>query len=195
MSTLGEPHDATLPDWVVDALREPMDSRSGSRARIMMAVRTLPAPRRHAAPMRPSRWLRRGLLSPVGGVMTITVLALVSLLRMSTGGTALADIVTVTRILGDSVVPRHVTASVIGGDNHWLDTLRIVEFVIRGSSVRAAAVLGDFNQWRRGVTPLLASGRHEWRARALVPRDALNVAYLVNGSQVIPITAAVDVRD
>ncbi len=194
MSTLGEPLDATLPGWVVDALREPMDSRSGSRARIMTAVRALPAPRRHAAPMRPSRWLRRGLLSPAGSVMAITVVALVGLLRMNTGGTALTDIVTVTRILGDSVVPRHVTSS-LGGDNHWLDTLRIVEFVIRGSSVRAAAVLGDFNQWRRGGTPLIASGRHEWRARALVARDALNVAYLVNGSQVIPITSAVDVRD
>ena len=194
MSTLGEPLDAPLPGWVVNALREPMDSRSESRSRIMMAVRALPAPRRHAAPMRPSRWLRRGLLSPAGSIMAITVVALVGLLRMNTGGAALADIVTVTRILGDSVVPRHVTPSV-GGESHWLDTLRIVEFVIRGSSVRAAAVLGDFNQWRRGGTPLIANGRHEWRARALVPRDALNVAYLVNGSQVIPITSALDVRD
>jgi hypothetical protein len=149
----------------------------------MDRIRQLPNPRRHAAPMRPSRWLRRGWLSPVGGFLTTTMLALVVLLRTGSGN-AVADLVTVTRVLGDTVVPTRAVAVA----DHWLDTMRIVEFVIRGSSVHAAAVLGDFNNWQRGATPLAETSPHEWRARVLVPRDVLSVAYLVNGARVIPVS-------
>ncbi len=182
MTAMRDPIEPSLPDWVGDALREPVASRAGARTRIMEAVRGLPAPRRMTAPMRPSRWLRRGLLSPVGSVMTTAAMALVVFMRFASPGASVSDIVTATRVLGDSVVPAGAAAT----DGHWLDTLRIVEFVIRGSSVRAADVIGEFNQWRRGATPLASAGHNEWRARVLVPRDALEVAYLVNDAQVIP---------
>ena len=58
--------------------------------------------------------------------------------------------------------------------------------MIRGSGVHTAAVIGDFNQWRRGATPLASTNGDEWRARVLVPRDALQMAYLVNDAQLIP---------
>lgn len=182
MTVMRDPGDSSLPGWVGDALREPVASHAAARSRIMDAVRRLPAPRPLAAPMRPSRWLRRGLLSPLGSVVMTAAMALVVLTRYATPGAGVSDIVTITRILGDSVVPA-VTTSPAG---RWLDTLRVVEFVIRGGSVHAAAVIGDFNQWRRGATPLAAAGRDEWRARVLVPRDALQMAYLVNDAQVIP---------
>ncbi|MEQ1692011.1 MAG: hypothetical protein ABMA00_12035 [Gemmatimonas sp.] len=179
MST--DPLESGLPEWVRETLREPMDSRASSRAVIMDRVRALPTPRRHSAPMRPSRWLRRGLLSPVGGMVTTAMMALVVLLRVGGGG-GMSDIGTATRILGDSVVP----VPAVTQADRWLDTLRIVEFVIRGSSVHAASVLGDFNRWQRGATPMVPTARHEWRVRVLVPRDALNMAYLVNNSRLIP---------
>lgn len=185
-----DPFESTLPDWVGDALREPVDSHPDARARIMDAVRTLPNVRARAVPMRPSRWLRRGVLSPLGGAMTTVVMVLAVMLRIGAGAADLSDIVTVTRILGDSVVPtRHAGADARDGSApvaRWLDTMRVVEFVLRGSSVQGAAVLGDFNRWQRGATPLVAVGHHEWRARVLVPRDALTMAYLVNDAQLIP---------
>ena len=132
--------------------------------------------------MRPSRWMRRGLLSPFGSVLATAAMAVVMLTRVVAPGSGVSDLVTVTRILGDSIVPAGASAT----NGHWLDTLRIVEFVIRGSGVHTAAVIGDFNQWRRGATPLASKGDDEWRARVLVPRDALQMAYLVNDAQIIP---------
>ncbi len=114
-------------------------------------------------------------------------------------GRSMLGIETAAVVLGDSVVPvshaLSATANVFpSGDSSYtqrlLDTLRIVEFVMRGSSIRAASVLGDFNAWKRGATPLVAVSDVEWRVRVLVPRDAVQtsrkVAYLVNNTRLIP---------
>lgn len=175
-----------LPTWASDALRAPAPSTAAARARIMSAVRSLPAPRRMVAPIRPTRWLRRGLLSPIGGLMTTVVMAATIMLRVGSAS-APTELTALTRTLGDSVVPARSESL---SDTHWLDTLRIVEFVLRGPSIQRAMVLGDFNQWRRGATPMVASmAAHEWRARVLVPRDALattsNAALLVNEENLV----------
>lgn len=200
-------NSSSLPNWIGDALREPVESRASARANIMDQVFGTPAPRRFSAPMRPSRWVRRGLLAPVGGLMSTLVLTSVLMFRLSLGTGDFSNIELATRVLGDSVVPAQTVSSIspylslmsgrptshadTSGDTslkeaHWLDTLRIVEFVIRGSSVHAASVLGEFNRWRRGATPLMATGDDEWRATVLVPRDVLRVAYLVNNAQLLP---------
>ena len=107
-------------------------------------------------------------------------------------GVTLAGIQTTTHVLGDSVVPITENSATSGTQSvhRLLDTLRIVEFVVRGTSVHAASVLGDFNAWQRSATPLVSVGHHEWRARILVPRDALrltaNVAFLVNNNLLVP---------
>lgn len=191
-----DPNQTVLPDWVVDALHEPVASTPAARARIMDAVRSTARPRRMAAPIRPSRWMRRGLLSPVGGLLTTAVMTMALLLRIGPMDGLLrrsvGDIQSAAMVLGDSVVPASAPrmADTLATAARLLDTLRIVEFVLRGSSVHAASVLGDFNGWKRGATPMTSSGRDEWRARVLVPRDVLatsvNVAYLVNQSRLIP---------
>ena len=202
--------DPSLLTWIANVLRQP--ARPGDRARgrllrqrVMDAVRQEPAPRAAlfgSAPMAASRWRggnRRGWLSPLGGFATTALLLIVTLFRAGTperrNEGVISGIETDTHVLGDSVVPvsgSSVSRSSFASDTaqRLLDTLRIVEFVLRGSSsIRSASVLGAFNAWQRGVTPLLASGRNEWRARILVPRDALRssqrVAYLVNESQLV----------
>lgn len=210
-----DPLDFNLPDWVVDALRAPVAqppksphrARSRMRTRIMNVVRVLPAPRRLSARMAPSRWARRnrrGWLSPIGGLMTTMAVGVLMLLRLAPAEGALAGalrdtlsdtlvgIQATTHVLGDSVVPVTENSATSGTSSahRLLDTLRIVEFVVRGTSVHAASVLGDFNAWQRSATPLASVGHHEWRARILVPRDALrltaNVAYLVNNDLLVP---------
>ena len=72
------------------------------------------------------------------------------------GGNALE---TAALILGDSVVPVHegaARADTVG--ERFLDTLRIVEFVLRGPSVRSATVVGV--RIRNSPT-----GRIGWRTR------------------------------
>lgn len=199
-----DPNMTSLPEWVTDTLREPTTSTVAARARIMDAVRVLPRPRRLSAPIGPSRWLRRGLLSPVGGLMTTVFLMAALTLRLGpmdgVFGRAGMAIETAAFVLGDSVVPTpnsHVSGAVVppASRSRLLDTLRIVEFVIRGSSVHAVSVVGDFNAWKRGATPLVAVGDREWRARVLVRRDALqaslNVAYIINDATLIPAAAGI----
>ena len=106
-------------------------------------------------------------------------------------------IVTRTQVIGGSgnwrtgvngVSTESKLAAHSGG--RWLDTLRIVEFVLRGPSVHSASALGEFNRWQRAVTPLARVASNEWRVRVLVPRDALSmsahVAVLVNGEHIVP---------
>lgn len=192
-----ESFESTLPEWVGDTLRAPVESDAASRSRIMDAVRGLPTPRACSAPMRPSRWMRRGLLSPLGGAVTTLFMTVAVVLRLGSGAGGASGIETVTRVLGDSVVPRALSIAAdsaanstgiaaADGSARWLDTLHIVEFVIRGSSVHAASVIGSFNHWQRGATRLESTGNGEWKARALVPRDALDIAFLVNDAQLIP---------
>ncbi len=208
-----EPLDTLLPSHLQTLLRTPASSSRAARARIMEQIRMMPAPRRLRVPFAGSRWSRRGLLSPLGGLVTTVLLLCTIVLRMSPMDALLFEtahgIETATLVLGDSVVPVSIanadgrldesprarthddslTARMDGYARRVLDTLRIVEFVLRGSSIHTATVLGSFNAWNRGATPLATAGRDEWRARVLVPRDAvatsLNVAFLVNGTKFI----------
>ena len=199
--------ESSLPTWIASALRRPASKADAARSRllrqrVMEAVRQEPTPRTTlfgSAPMAASRWRggnRRGWLSPLGGFATTALLLVVTLFRVGTPERRnegfIAGIETDTHVLGDSVVPVSNTVSSFASDTaqRLLDTLRIVEFVLRGSSsIHSASVLGAFNAWQRGMTPLLAAGRNEWRARILVPRDALRssqrVAFLVNESQLV----------
>ena len=123
--------------------------------------------------------------------MTTLVMAIAVLMRVGPGGPHSTGFETMTRILGDSVVPlpaAPLSDTMKSHEPRWLDTLHIVEFVLRGPSIRAASVLGDFNRWQRNATPLVSDGHGNWRARALVPRDALAMAYLVNDLELVGVT-------
>ena len=122
--------------------------------------------------------------------MTTAIMAATIMLRVGVTS-APSPLSGLTRILGDSVVPTRIESA---SSTRWLDTLRIVEFVLRGPAIQHAMVLGDFNQWRRGATPMVESiVGHEWRARVLVPRDALatagKAAVLVNEASLVTLEA------
>lgn len=189
-----ERDEHSLSPWVIDALRNPAPgstTRSASRlaaqrSAIMDRVRREPAPHVLSTPMRASRWTRRGLLTPFGGMTLVALFfAAISLRGLDErhGSVALE---TASLILGDSVVPVHegsVRADTLG--ERFLDTLRVVEFVLRGPSVRSATIVGDFNSWERGATALTRESDDTWRARVLVPRDALHFAYVVNDARIV----------
>lgn len=181
---------ASLPEWAAESLRAPVASRAASRERIMQAVRALPAPRRVSAPtsvVRASRWFRRGSLTGAGGVLLTAMLALMVSVHRGEQLRMMSRLHTTAVILGDTVVPVAGAVDTVGA--RLLDTLRIVQFAIRGPNISAAEVIGSFNGWRRGSTMLrrVASVGDEhavaeggaWSARALVPRDALEFAYVI----------------
>lgn len=189
-----ERDEQSLSPWVVDALRNPAPgsvTRSASRlaaqrSAIMDRVRREPAPHILSAPMRASRWTRRGLVTPFGGMTLVALFFAAISLRGLDERHGAGALETTALILGDSVVPVHegaVRADSVG--ERLLDTLRIVEFVLRGPSVHSATVIGDFNAWQRGATALTRDSHDSWRARVLVPRDALRFAYVVNDARVV----------
>ncbi len=186
-----EPREHLTP-WVRDALRHPASSSASQRSAIMDRVRREPAPRLMEAPMRASRWMRRGLLTPMGGMAMVAAMVAMITLRGVERHSAVGGLVGSALILGDSVVPHAHTSGAARADTlgeRLLDTLRIVEFVLRGPEVRSASVVGEFNAWQRGATALAHEGDGSWRARVLVPRDALQFAYVVNDAQVVPARA------
>ena len=127
--------------------------------------------------MRASRWTRRGLLTPFGAAAFAGMLGLLLSVRAVgmygglRGGVAHGTTMSAV-VIGDTVMPS------------LRDTLRIVEFVLRGPAVRSAAVVGDFNAWRRGATRLERGADGAWHARVLVPRDVVRFAYAVNDESV-----------
>jgi hypothetical protein len=168
----------SIPVWVQDEIARPVTSRGGSRAAIMTRVRAERRPmastHRMSPPMRMSRWTRRGLLSPFGAAAFAGVLGLllsvrsISTLQMTESAPSLSASAVVLR---DTVMPS------------FRDTLRIVEFVLRGPNVRSADVVGDFNAWRRGANALERRSDGAWYARIVVPRNVVHFSYVVNDGQ------------
>lgn len=182
---------SSLPSWASEALRAPVFSQTGSRDRIMHAIRGLPAPRQLSAPaaaVRASRWFRRGSLTGAGGVLLTAVLAFMVSVHRGDQLAVMARLQTSAVVLGDTVVPAVGAPDSLGV--RLLDTLRIVRFAIRGPHIGAAEVIGTFNDWRRGGTMLsnigAMNGADEWSARVLVPRDALDFAFMIRDASELP---------
>ena len=171
-----------LPYWMSETLRREVPSTANARARIMDRVRREP-PRVLSAPVRATRWARRGALTPLALLGTLGAMVITLSLR-DVGRRAEVTMMNSAMIIGDSVVPSHDTVGGVLRDS-FLDTLHIVEFVLRGGVTRSAVVVGDFNGWQRGVTPLQPNANGEWRARVLVPRDALRYAYVVDEKRIV----------
>lgn len=191
-----EPPDAIvaeLPYWMADTLRRDIVSTASARRAIMDRVRC-ERPRTLSAPPRPSRWPRRGALTPVVLLGMLAVLFIATSLRDVNRRTDLT-VLNSARLIGDSVVPSREHMAVPGEHESFLDTLHIVEFVLRGGAVHSADVVGDFNEWRRGATPLHRDANGTWRTRALVPRDALRYAYVIDDARIISPPPLTVVRD
>ena len=174
-----------LPPWAVTAMRRPVASTVAARAAIMDRVRRESLPKYLSVPMRASRWSRRGVLSPVGVVaLLVTVCASLSLRRVDQRESGV--FANAAYVIGDTVLAldnRATSAHRVA--DALLDTMHIVEFVLHAPLVRSVVVVGDFNAWQRGASPMHHDADGAWRIRALVPRDALRFAYVVNSARVV----------
>ena len=71
------------------------------------------------------------------------------------------------------------------------DTLLLVRFAFRAPRAARVALVGDFNDWRAGVTPLVRdSVRNQWTAEIPISRGAHQYAYVVNDTQWVADSAA-----
>lgn len=184
--------NADLPPELRDLFRHaaPHDAATATRQAdaIMTAVRGLPAPRRWSMPPTLTRWRRRGILAPAGG------LAVAFLLTMWVGVTSLTDVFTrsgtmVARseVIGDTIIPRLAPRDELrvvieeGALQRALrdtlyDTMRIVRFALRAPAASQVTLVESVSDVPVGtVVRDLASGL--WELRAVVPRDAVSRAF------------------
>jgi hypothetical protein len=178
----------SLPAWVQTTLVAPVTSTPEARARIVAAARALPAPRRRfLGPLLPQRlqassfWRRRGALTGVGGALVTAMFALIVTVRQSEEFAWRRAMQASALASGDSVVPAVVSAErpVVG---RLLDTLRIVDLVLRGRSLGGALITASDARIQATLVRT-SDGAAEWHARALVPRDMVALALTVDGMQ------------
>ncbi len=184
--------NADLPPELRDLFRESAQSDPATATRqadaIMTAVRELPAPRRWSMPPTLTRWRRRGILAPAGGM------AVAFLLTMWVGVTSLTDVfnrsstmVARAEFIGDTIIPRLAPSDELrvviekGALQRALrdtlyDTMRIVRFALRAPAASQVTLVESVSDVPVGeVVRDLASGI--WELRAVVPRDAVSRAF------------------
>jgi hypothetical protein len=189
-------------------LQDTSEREPGARSRqadaIMAAVRTMPAPRRSLLPPSMTRWRRRGVLAPAGGV------AVAFLLTMWFGVTSLTDVFSRSsamlaraEVLGDTVIPRLVPAAERAVVAHGgrleqalrdtlYDTMRIVRFALHAPAATQVRLVRAASNVPLGDVARVASGL--WELRTVVPRaagtrDAVSrsFAFVVDDTHRVPV--------
>jgi hypothetical protein len=156
------------------ALRHDVPADARAKARIMERVRDAA----HHLPRRPATPLARGArhsiigLALAAGIGSVTTL---SALLPSAGRAGVAR----TAVIGDTVV------------STLRDTLRLVRLMFDDPGAREVAVVGDFNGWRAGDTPLVRDrATHRWSATLALRDGAHRYAFVVDGTRWVPDPAA-----
>jgi hypothetical protein len=160
------------------ALHRDAPMPAGAKARIMERVRDAA----REAPRRPAPAFGRGTrhsvvgLALAAGIGSITTLS--ALLPPGGAGGAAR-----TAVIGDTVVAT------------LRDTLRLVRLMFDDPGAREVAVVGDFNGWSAGRTPLVRdAATRRWSATLALRDGAHRYAFVVDGTRWVPDPAAERVR-
>lgn len=170
--------DVEFERRVAAALRRDVPANARATARIMERVRAAAA----EAPRSRTPFVWRGArhsivgLTLAAGIGSITTL---SALLPSGGARAGAT----TMVIGDTVV------------STLRDTLRLVRLMFDDPDARRVAVVGDFNGWRAGETPLARdAATQRWSATLALRDGAHRYAFVVDGTRWVPDPVAERVR-
>jgi hypothetical protein len=155
-------HDRVL-ERVVETLREPVRIDPDLSRRVMAAIEELPPPALPDPTLRHGwlgrRWTIR--LSPLGGLALAAGLAALVLLT--------------SRLSGPSAGPAPVIASAASGEP--------TQFVLVAPEAATVTVVGDFNDWNMGATPLARqAGDGVWWVTLPLSPGRYRYAFVVNGS-------------
>jgi hypothetical protein len=160
------------------ALRRDVPCGVDGRSRIMQRVREASRDLARAPAPFFGRGVRHSIvgLALAAGVGSITTL---SVLLPSGGGSGGGR----TAVIGDTVV------------STLRDTLRLVRLMFDDPGAREVAVVGDFNGWRAGGTPLARNPvTRRWSATLALRDGAHRYAFVVDGTRWIPDPSAEHVR-
>ncbi|HEX5436515.1 MAG TPA: isoamylase early set domain-containing protein [Gemmatimonadaceae bacterium] len=164
-------HSEDVMRWVQRALRRPVATDPGCKARIMDLVRAVPPAWPHA---RRRRRARPGWASPV--VQLALAASIVGV--MAVGTLRPRAQVDAARAMS-AVSPDHETVV-----STLRDTLRLVRFMFVDSGASRVALAGDFNRWSAHSTPLARAGeRGVWSVAVALAPGRHVYAFVVDDSQ------------
>lgn len=151
-----------LLDSLIETLKEPVNLRPDLTRRVMAAIADEPA---MATDRKPVRWWRRE--------WTIRVTP-VRLLATAAGLAGL--VVTGQFLLRPAVEPASSVASSEANN-------RLTQFVLVAPEAAAVTLVGDFNDWNVGATPLVRSvGDGVWSVTVPLAPGRYRYAFVVNGT-------------
>ena len=165
----GDQDDAFIRG-VADALRSAEPARPDLTERVMHLVH-FDARRSHSAAR--GWWTRRRTIhlsfSAVGAIVAALVIAVVG------------------AIVGRAVSRSGVDARTLASAPVKADTVHIVRFVLLAPSASSVSIVGDFNDWQRGATPLRPAGAAGvWAVSLPLPRGLHQYAFIVDGTRWTP---------
>ena len=165
--------------WIVTEAKRPVPLDSVARARLLEALRAEPAPQ-GATPI--MAWLtepRRFALPPLAaaalaaGLVGIGVLGGLALNRDGRRAEQLPAVAVVHPQLPDSVAAR------------------TVRFVLIAPQASKVSVVGDFNGWNAGATPMSSQNRDgTWTVYVPLEPGLHTYSFVVDGSHFVPDPAA-----
>ena len=95
---------------------------------------------------------------------------------------AVAGALSVRAIVGSSRGPQTVATAPVRAD-----TVHIVRFVLTAPSASSVSLVGDFNDWQAGATPLRPAGAPGlWVVSLPLPRGLHQYAFIIDGTRWTP---------
>jgi len=158
-------------------LRAPVTLDEEFEGRVMAAVRA------ERSPSREGGWWRRGYtvrVTPFAGLAIAASLALVAVLGRLSAGSARGD--------------DRAGVATSGVVSH--DTVYLVRFALVNPDAHRVSLVGDFNGWTPGATPLTGQGvRGVWTASVPVTPGRHEYAFIVDGQRWVADPYAMTVED
>ena len=191
---------------VARTLRRPVPLDPGLDARVMAAVAEGPRParvagagasvarRRATAVDLTWRWLRRPrefAITPLGGLAAVAGLAAMTLLTVRLTGTP-GGVPVTPPVAASGIV---ATGTSTGGREGAIDGVRdaadaspqVVQFVLVAPDAQSVALVGDFNDWQPGATPLhAASAGRVWSVEVPLQTGRHRYAFIVDDRRWVP---------
>ena len=176
-SARADPGDEAI-ERIAAALREPVMFDDEFTARVMRSVRES-----RAAAAAPRSWWRRGYtlhVTPLAGLALAAGLALVAVLGRAS-------------VAGPTPGPQPVSSA--SSKAAAADTVYLVRFALVNHDARKVSLVGDFNGWATGATPLVGDGVNGvWTVSVSMPPGRHEYAFIVDGKRWVsdPFAAAVN---
>jgi hypothetical protein len=181
-----------MMESVARELRQPVIMDASLDARIMDAIRPVGRRRRRAARVH-AAWTwgvrpRQVSLSPLGAIAMAAGIVLMAVVG------ARASRPTVVTPSAPVAVPRDPLLHQTTRTAQLSD--RITQFSLVAPEAERVALVGDFNDWKEGATPLVPVGDGVWSAALTLDPGRYKYMFLVDGRPTAdPATPPVPVRD